>query len=70
MPEELKRRIKEGDIVTVNFTSSDSLFNVKVLYTPCAIGDSWILRDKDEKLHYVQMFERMDEYINNDDLPF
>ncbi len=58
-------RIEVGDTVDVFFASSPALFRVKVLYIPCATGDSWHLENPNAldgmvRIHYVNMFERMD----------
>jgi hypothetical protein len=52
-------KIEVGDIVEVNFTSSQSIHRATVLYVPCATGDSWTL---DEMGHIINVviFERMD----------
>jgi hypothetical protein len=45
-----------GDIVKVNFHNAQFTLckNAKVLYKPCATGDSWIFEDVDTgKVHYV-----------------
>lgn len=49
-------RIKEGDIVRVNFNNSQFTlcYSAVVVAMPCATGDSWIFRDPDTGLiHYV-----------------
>ena len=51
---------KKGDLVNVHFTTSDSLFRCRVLYTPADVGDCWTLEDEDGGEHSVILFERMD----------
>ena len=60
-----KSMIEVGDIVDVFFAVSPALFRVKVLYIPCATGDSWRFENPNAldgmiRIHYVNMFERMD----------
>jgi hypothetical protein len=54
-------RINIGDKVSVDFVASGSLFRCTVLSIPQATGDSWILKDENGKIVYVQMFERMNK---------
>jgi len=56
----MKDKIEAGDLVSVEFNQSTSLFRCRVLSMPVATGDSWKLKGEDGSLHYVQMFERMD----------
>ena len=60
----MRERIKEGDIVNVFFEHRKGLdiMGAKVLYTPCATGDSWHL-EKDGQSIYVGMFSRMDKWV-------
>ena len=53
-----KNKIEIGDIVTIDFSRGQSLFDYEVLYTPCATGDCWHLK-KDKQIFYVQQFETM-----------
>jgi hypothetical protein len=56
---EEKDKIKEGDTVDVYFYRN-ALFELKVLGTPAATGDSWKLKKiKTGQIFYVQMFEYM-----------
>lgn len=48
--------IKEGDVVRVNFNGAQTTlcYRAKVVYKPCATGDSWVFTDLDTGLaHYV-----------------
>ena len=56
-----EEHIAVGDRVSVDFTASVSLVNCTVLSTPSATGDSWILKQYDGRVVYVQLFERMDK---------
>lgn len=52
----MKTRIEAGDIVSVNFNNSQYTLcsKAKVLYIPCATGDSWHFQDVDSgQVHYV-----------------
>ena len=65
------KKIEVGDVVDVYFTSSSALFRVTVQYKPCATGDSWILENINapegfSRIHYVNMFERMDLIIKGE----
>lgn len=45
-----------GDIVSVNINNAQMTLShkAKVIYAPCATGDSWIFKDLDTgDLHYV-----------------
>jgi hypothetical protein len=53
----VENRIEKGDKVDVFFSNGEAMYDCEVLYLPCATGDSWILKDKDNELVYVQMFE-------------
>ena len=59
MPED---RIRVGDKVSVYWENPPPIFRGTVLYVPYATGDSWIIKDEDDGLHYVQMFCRMDKH--------
>ena len=51
-----KSRIREGDIVAVNFNNAQATlcFRARVEYTPRASGDSWVFTDMDTgNIHYV-----------------
>ena len=52
-------KISVGDWVKVLFTTAQMIGRAKVLSVPCATGDSWILKEADGTLHYVQLFNRM-----------
>jgi hypothetical protein len=52
-------RIEIDDIVTVGFYDGGQIIKAKVLYVPCATGDSWIMKDAKERIYYVQQFETM-----------
>ena len=45
----MRRTIQEDDIVSVDFNGAQLTLThrAKVLYIPCAPGDSWIFRDTD-----------------------
>lgn len=52
----MKDKIREGDIVSVSFHGSQFTLirSGKVLYIPCATGDSWHIRDNDTKdVYYI-----------------
>ena len=55
----MKNTIEKGDKVNVHFNNGTSLFNCEVLYLPCAIGDSWHIKDEHGKIVYIQTFETM-----------
>ena len=50
------QKLKLGDLVDVH-CSSASHYRCRVLYIPCATGDSWILENEDKQIIYVQTFE-------------
>ena len=54
-----KNKIEEGDRVDVFFANEVSISDCEVLYTPCATGDSWHLKEKSGEIIYVQSFEMM-----------
>jgi len=56
----MKEIIEKGDKVDIRFTDSSVFLDCEVLYTPCATGDSWRVRDKFGKLVYIQSFESME----------
>ena len=52
----MKDSIKEGDTVHVDINNAQMTLcsRAKVLYIPCATGDSWIFEDLDNgNIHYV-----------------
>lgn len=51
-------KIEEGDIVDVKWSHSRA-DRCKVLYAPCATGDSWHLEQPDGSILYVQLFDYM-----------
>jgi len=53
--------MRVGQKVNVHFTTSHSLFDMEILYCPCATGDSWILRGPDGREHHVMLFAHMEE---------
>ena len=55
----MKNTIEVGDIVNVYFGNERFMPKCKVLYVPCAPGDSWHLRRITGDLVYVQQFEIM-----------
>lgn len=66
----MKDTIERGDIVSVTFNNSQYGLSAraKVLYTPCATGDSWRFKDiATGDIHYVSegctitLIERPDE---------
>lgn len=61
--------IETGDIVSVHFVSSESLFNCKVNHVPKATGDSWEL-ECDGIVYYVQLFEKMVKIIDKNEAIF
>jgi len=55
-----KKRIDVGDTVDVylgDYTERED--RVKVLYTPAATGDSWVVQRRDGTIVHVQMFQKM-----------
>lgn len=49
-------KIETGDTVCVNFNNTGWTLSSEalVMYTPCATGDSWVIRDiKSNELHYI-----------------
>ena len=51
-----KDRIKEGDVVQVDFNNAQVTLSraATVVACPCATGDSWVFRDKETGfIHYV-----------------
>ena len=57
----MDNRINIGDKVSVYFTSSQCFGPSEVLAIPQVTGDSWVLKNYDGTITYVQMFERMDK---------
>jgi len=55
----MKAKIEEGDMVDVHFEYTACEFGVKVLYTPCATGDSWRFERRDGTIVYVNSFSKM-----------
>ena len=55
----MEDKIQEGNIVDVIFEAAQCEFNMKVLYTPQATGDSWQLQRQDGTMVYVQLFAKM-----------
>lgn len=53
--------IKEGDLVNIYWENLTTEFNVVVLYTPSATGDSWHLRREDGTIIYVNSFSMMEK---------
>ncbi len=53
------KKIEEGDIVDVFFEHCEAILNVEVLYTPCATGDSFHLKDSNGNLYNVQNYAYM-----------
>lgn len=56
-----ENRINIGDRVHVSFIKGECLTNCEVLYIPCAVGDSWTLKDTMNKIYYVIQFECMEK---------
>ena len=54
-----KERINVGDTVCVYFNTADAIFDAEVLYTPCATGDCFILKDKKGSIYNVQQYNYM-----------
>jgi len=52
-------KITEGDMVDVYFENVECEFHLKVLYMPCASGDSWRLQRNDRTVVCVQSFAKM-----------
>jgi len=51
-----KHQIQIGDLVCVNFNNAQYTLasEARVLYVPCATGDSWQFQDiNSEEIHYV-----------------
>jgi len=55
----MKEKIQIGDKVDVYWENISSEFNMRVLYVPCATGDSWRLRRLDGTVIYVNSFGKM-----------
>jgi hypothetical protein len=53
--------MRVGQKVDVHFTNHQSLFDMEILYCPCATGDSWILRGSNGREYHVMMFAYMEE---------
>ena len=54
-------RIKEGDIVNIYWEYIEIEYKVKVLYTPCGTGDSWLFEREDGTIIYVNSFGKMEK---------
>lgn len=52
--------IKKGDTVDIWVAENLTYFGYKVLYVPCATGDSWHLKGPDGELVYIQIFQSME----------
>ena len=52
-------KIEEGDIVDVYSEHTEGEFDVKVLYMPCATGDSWQFQREDGTAVCVNSFSKM-----------
>ena len=50
-----------GKRVDVFFMHAEALFDVLVRDVPHDVGDSWVLEDRDGRVHQVIFFERMSE---------
>ena len=48
--------IRVGDMVNVYWENLATEFKLKVLYIPCATGDSWHLMREDGTIIYVNSF--------------
>lgn len=56
----IAERIEIGDFVTVVFSHEpESCIQGHVLYMPQATGDSWIIKEREGWISYVQLFERI-----------
>lgn len=55
----MKDKIDKGDIVDVFFNTADAIYDVEVLYTPCATGDCFTLKDKKGTIYNVQQYNYM-----------
>lgn len=53
-----KDKIQLGDRVCIYWDHINSIEG-KVVYIPCATGDSWTIVSDDGTIHEVQMFGRM-----------
>jgi len=53
----LPNRIDVGDEVEIHFF--DYVLRGIVTYIPQNTGDSWIIKDGADRIHYVQTFTRM-----------
>ena len=52
----MRKRIKKGDKVTVNFHGSQITLVHRgiVLYVPCSMNDGWIIKDTNSgEIHYI-----------------
>ena len=47
--------LKIGDRVSVNFHNSKYTLgqDLELINIPCATGESWIVKDHNERLHYI-----------------
>ncbi len=56
--------IEVGDTVNIHFTNS-SIYDLEVLYVPCATGDCWHLKDlKTGTIYYVQNFCYISKHVS------
>ena len=69
-------QIVKGDMVTVDFLRSHSLYNAEVLSTPNITGDPWILKCENGNIIYVSLYEKITKQtlltssMEIDDAPF
>jgi hypothetical protein len=66
-----EKRIKVDDIVTVSFNGSQTTLChfAKVLYLPCAPGDSWVFEDVEtHDIHYVSEGCTITKFFPNDSI--
>jgi hypothetical protein len=52
-------RIETGDTVNVYFECVEVIIGAEVISVPYEAGDSWILRDTDGRVVYVQSFSKI-----------
>ena len=44
--EEMMRTIREGDMVSIYYSDGEVHRNIKVVHTPCDVGDLWYFEDE------------------------
>lgn len=57
----MSERIDVGDYVNIYWEGVQPEFNIKVLYTPVATGDSWVFKRFDGKIIYANLYSKMEK---------